>query len=421
VDIDYSGKSFKGYTRVDYTNTEKDSLEKLYFRLYPNLGESYGNGRININSSSVNGQQAETRMSLFDSIVEVSLPASLAPGDKVQVDFETSGGIPVDFGGGDLNTGYGMYNYSEGVLALANFYPMLAVYESGNWWLDPVYGFGDSVYSDAALYTVEVLTDPGMVMATSGMWVSQQLVDSKLMSRYISGPARDFFIITSPDYQVTSRQVGGTTVNSYYLPKDAAGGAQALETAARSLEIFNTQFGPYPYREYDIVDAPLNLPSGIEYPGMGLIAERLYADLTTPDFNATVAHEVAHQWWYNVVGNDVFRAPWMDEALATYSSILYWEQVGGSTAKEQALAYYQNRYNQNTQNGWDAPVTSPMAYFQESNRIQSYSPVVYSKGGLFFDELRRTIGDEAFFKVLSRLPQRSSWMTCTRPGCIRQR
>jgi tartrate-resistant acid phosphatase type 5 len=400
VDIDYTGLAFKGYTRIDYTNTENESLDSLYLRLYPNLGQSYGNGRIIVNPALVNGQQAETKMSMYESIVEVSLPTPLNPGEKVQVDFETSGSIPVDFGGGDLNTGYGMYNYSQGILALANFYPILAVYESGDWRLDPVYGFGDSVYSDAALYTVEVLTDPGLVMATSGVWVSQQAVNGKLMRRYISGPARDFFIITSPDYLVTSRQVGRTTVNSYYLPKDAAGGEQALETAARSLEIFNSQFGPYPYKEYDIVEAPLNRPSGLEFPAMGLIAERLYTDLAAPDFNATVAHEVAHQWWYNVIGNDVLRAPWMDEALTTYSSILYWEQVGGATAKQQALAYYQERYSQNTQNGWDAPVTSPMTYFQESNQIQSYSPVVYAKGGLFFDELRGTIGDDAFFKAL---------------------
>ena len=410
VDIDYTGHAFKGYTRIDYTNTETSSLDRLYFRLYPNLGQSYGNGRIIIKPAIVNGQQAETRMSLFDSIVEVRLPIPLSPGDMVQVDFETSGSIPVDFVGDGSNTGYGMYNYSQGVMALANFYPMLAVYEAGDWWLDPVYSFGDSVFSDAALYTVELLTDPGMVMATSGVLVSQQAVDGKVMRRYISGPARDFFIIFSPDYQVTSRQVGETAVNSYYMTKDAAGGAQALETAARSLEIFNTLFGPYPLKEYDIVEAPLNQPSGLEFPGMGLIAERLYTDLAAPDFNATVAHEVAHQWWYDVVGNDVFRAPWMDEALATYSSILYWEQVGGATARQQALDYYQEGYSQNTQNGWDAPVTSPMAYFQESNRIQSYSPVVYAKGGLFYDELRRTIGDEAFFKAL-QFYYGSHWFT----------
>jgi hypothetical protein len=400
VDIDYSIHAFQGYARVDYSNNEIDILDSLYFRLYPNLGQSYGNGKIIIESTTVNGKPVETRASMDDSTLEVILPTALKPGETVQVDFQTSGSIPIDYGGGDTASGYGIFNFTQGVLALANFYPILAVYESGVWWLDPVYAFGDSVFSDAALYTVDVINDPGLVVVTSGTWVSQQNVDGRLMHRYISGPARDFFIIASPDYQVTSRQVGGTRVNSYYLPKDAEGGAQALETAVRSLEIFNSQFGPYPFTEFDIVEAPLNRPSGIEYPALGLIAERLYAELAKPDFNATVAHEVAHQWWYNMVGNDTQRAPWMDEALATYSSIIYWEQVGGATAKQQALAYYQDRYDQNTKNGWDAPVTSPMSYFQESDRIESYSPVVYAKGGLFFEELRRTIGDEAFFTAL---------------------
>jgi hypothetical protein len=400
VEIDYAGKSFKGYSRIDYTNTEKQTLDKLFFRLYPNLEESYGVGRITISPGMVNGQLADTRMSQSDSIVEVMLPSPLDPGDQAQIDFEIMGNIPVDFGEGDANSGYGIYNYSKGVLALANFYPMLAVYDSEGWRLDPVYAFGDSVYSDAALYTVEVFSDPELIVATSGMWVSQQAVDGRVMRRYISGPARDFFIITSPDFVVISRQAGGINVNSYYLPEHNKAGIQALDTACRALEIFADKFGPYPYKEFDIVEAPLNLPSGVEFPGMGLVADRLYTNLTAPDFDSTVAHEVAHQWWYNMVGNDVIREPWMDEALATYSSIIYWEQVGGSTAKEQALQYYQEKYSKNTQNGWDAPVTEPMSYFLERNRIPSYSPVVYAKGGLFYEALREMIGDEAFFKAL---------------------
>ena len=49
LDIDYAGRAFKGFTRIDYTNTEDVSLDSLFFRLYPNLGQSYGDGRIIIN------------------------------------------------------------------------------------------------------------------------------------------------------------------------------------------------------------------------------------------------------------------------------------------------------------------------------------------------------------------------------------
>jgi Peptidase family M1 domain/Calcineurin-like phosphoesterase len=400
ISLDDTNHSFMAQVRVDYTNAEDVALDRLYFRLYPNAGQTYGNGYVSVNQVLVNGQPVVTNLRLLDSILEVMLPAALNPGEEISLDFDTSGLVPVDYGGGGIATGYGIFNYSDGVLALANFYPILAVYNAGGWELDPVYPFGDAVYSDAALYTVEVLSDPGLILATSGVWVSQQEVEGQILRRFVSGPARDFFIIASPDYQITSRQVGGTTVNAYYLPGHEESGDQAVDTAARSLEIYSAQFGPYPYAEYDVVEAPLNRPSGVEYPGVGLIASRLYADPTSVDLTSTVAHEVAHQWWYNVVGNDTIREPWLDEALTTYSSVVYWEQVGGISAEEQALAYHRARYEQNAQNGWDAPVTEGMTYFQETGRTQSYSPVVYSKGALFYQDLRQTMGDEAFFKAL---------------------
>ena len=49
----------------------------------------------------------------------------------------------------------------------------------------------------------------------------------------------------------------------------------------------------------------------------------------------------------------------------------------------------------------------PMEYFKEIDRIESYSPVVYAKGGLFYEDLRKTIGDEAFFKAVAIL----LWLT----------
>lgn len=400
LEIDDSLKAFTLDSRIEYTNTEDVSLDSLYFRLYPNFGQSFGDGQLSIQSTLVDGQPAQTRMSLLNSIVQVQLPEQLQPGKHVRVEFKSSGVVPVDFGGVGADTGYGMYNYSQGVLALADFYPILAVYDSGSWRLDPVYGFGDSVFSDAALYTVEVLTNPQIVLATSGMEVSQQMVGDQLMYRYISGPARDFAIVASPNYRLTSRKLGETAVNSYYLPEHEQAGSQALLTATRSLEIYESKFGAYPYRVYNVVETPLNRPSGIEYPAMGMIAERLYSDLTFPDFDSTVAHEVAHQWWFNIVGNDIVGAPWMDEALATYSSIYYWEQVGGQAAGQEALKYYQGKYLQIAREGLDAPVTEPMAYFQQGERSQAYGPVVYAKGALFYNELRKMIGDEAFFRAL---------------------
>ncbi len=91
-----------------------------------------------------------------------------------------------------------------------------------------------------------------------------------------------------------------------------------------ALEIYNQQFGAYPYKELDVVEGPMRNALGVEYPGIVMIGASLYKAPEKPDFEITVAHEVAHQWWYNVVGNDVFDEPWLDEALATYSSDVYY-------------------------------------------------------------------------------------------------
>ena len=67
------------------------------------------------------------------------------------------GKVPVDFEGG----GYGIFNLTDDVLSLAGWYPILAVYDDEGWNIDPVSSIGDSVYSDIAYYTVEVIVPGG--------------------------------------------------------------------------------------------------------------------------------------------------------------------------------------------------------------------------------------------------------------------
>ena len=57
-----------------------------------------------------------------------------------------------------------------------------------------------------------------------------------------------------------------------------------------------------------------------------------------------ITHEVAHQWWYNVVGNNVIDDPWLDEALATYSYVIYLEEAEGMQAGRGAIDYFEKEY-----------------------------------------------------------------------------
>jgi hypothetical protein len=401
LDLDYTQHNFSGQSRVVYTNTETTTLEALNFRLFPNGGKSYGDGSLTITRALLEGQEVEGQLSLNDTVFKVDLPTGLAPGERVQMDFDFQGQVPEDFGSPGQQTGYGIYNFSQGVMAMADWYPVLAVYDDKGWNLDPVSGIGDSVYSDMAFYTVEVSLPGDLVLAATGVPASKQSGQGNLIRyRYVSGPTRDFFLVVSPDFKTASRTVEGTRVNSYFLPGHEQAGEQALQVAVDSLQAYSRRFGPYPYTELDVVDAPMRGAGGVEYPSIVLVAGYLYDEPGRTDFTVATAHEVAHQWWYNLVGNDVIDDPWMDEALATYSSALYYEAVQGEGAYQANVNYWQDRYSQVVAQKEDDLVTASLEHYENSSQAGSYGGVVYIKGALFFAELRQEIGEQAFFNAL---------------------
>jgi hypothetical protein len=114
---------------------------------------------------------------------------------------------------------------------------------------------------------------------------------------------------------------------------------------------------------------------------------------------ATIAHEVAHQWWAIGVGSDSIRAPWVDESLTNYSAMIYFEdRYGREQAQQMIEMHLKTPYSMGRMLGnADAPVNWKTSAY---NSNVQYGAIVYGKGALFYDALRHTIGDEAFFLSL---------------------
>ncbi len=405
-------QTFQGKMDLNYKNSESETLDSLFFRLFPNGGASYGNGFLSASDVMVGDQPAESRLSLSNSVLEVKLPQALRPGDQVQMSMNFTGTVPVDYGG-EETASYGIYNYSEGVLALSGWYPILAVYDEQGWHLNPASSVGDSVFSDMAFYTVTITAADDQILAATGVQVDEKRAGDATQYRYVSGPARDFFIISSSDFNVKSQSIDGTKVNSYYLPGQEPGGTQGLEVGVKSVQVYNDQFGHYPYTELDIIGAPMRNAGGVEFPGIVLIESSRYDNPDNPVFLNTVAHEVAHQWWYNMVGNDVIEEPWLDEGLTTYSSGVYFEEAYGSEGYQGIASYWQQTYDNVAQAGQDDQVTRSLTYFENSPDPGLYGTVVYSKGALFFYNLRQEIGDRAFFSALQAYYQQFQYKIAT--------
>ena len=402
VRVNMSSLSLAGTEWVTFTNREGVPLSEIYFRLYPQAKVVYG-GTMRVTRATVGNQEVTPEVTLEDhTAIRLPLPQLLEPNAQVAIRLDFSAQVPRDFGG-DVKTSemYGIFNYSAGVMTLANWYPILAVYDEQGWHLPPVTGAGDAVYSDVALYHVELTTDPNVVVVSTGREVGRQTTATgEKTHELVSGPARDFTLVLSKQFQAVRRNEGSILVNAFHLPQDTAEATRALDLTVAALQTFQKLFGPYPYRELDVVEVPLNRAAGVEYPELFMIAQDLYHTDDNPFFEFAIAHETAHQWWYGVVGNDVIEDPWLDEALANYSTALYMEKAHGSAGLKRTLENWQQIRQQWEKDHPDEPIAQPLTDFQDRER--AYGIIVYVKGGLFFQALREAIGDDAFFAALQQ-------------------
>jgi aminopeptidase N len=199
-------------------------------------------------------------------------------------------------------------------------------------------------------------------------------------------------------------------VRSYFLPEDAVVARSALYNAVAALQIYSDQFGPYPYREMVVVQAPLTY-RGMEFPGMSLIGTQVY-NKHLGDLETLVVHEIAHQWWYNQVGNDQTQNPWLDEGLAEFSMYYYYrERYGAPAADKLRRSRWEVPLRATVERGADAAIGRPVIDYGNN-----YETIIYGKGALFFAALRDEMGEEAFQKLLRSYLERYRWRIATPAG-----
>jgi aminopeptidase N len=133
---------------------------------------------------------------------------------------------------------------------------------------------------------------------------------------------------------------------------------------------------------------------GIEYPGILLYSQEYFN--TQPGFEDLVVHEVGHQWFYNVIGNDVQQRAWVDESMTTYTQVLYADAVYGPEAGRKQIQMFSSDYDQIRDTSDDLKLDSPIDALGED----TYSLIAYYKGALYIDAIRGQIGDQAFAQAL---------------------
>ncbi|CAN5819778.1 M1 family metallopeptidase [soil metagenome] len=379
-----------GKMEVRFTNTTFDLLDDLVFRLYPNaLGAT-----MTVDNVRVAGRAVTAGLEAQNTALRVPLALSLLPGEDVVVSID----FAVSLSG--TSVAYGRLAQYEDVLSLADAYPTLSVFRDGAWETNVPDPAGDPLVAGVGFYLVRVRAPEDLQLVTTGRLTEESLGNGQRTAVFAAGPARDFYLAAATNYTLLSRVVGDTLINAYVPAGLVSGGERTLEIAARALELFSKNFTPYPYRELEIVAVPVTA-GGIEYPGLVNLANSLYSD-RSGTLDSVVAHEVAHQWSFNLVGSDQIEEPWLDESLAQYLTLLY--------HREYATERFVDGYLQNWRDLWrsapdpDKKVGLPVAEYD-----RDYSAIVYGRGLFFYEALEQRLGRETVKAVLKRYYTRYAW------------
>jgi hypothetical protein len=349
-------------------------------------------GALTLKSLSTSAGPAVTGTTWEKTWLHAALERPLKPGESLTL--EASFDLALPRRTADPGLRPMVFGWSESQVNLVDWYLYLPPYIPGQGWLaHPPGYYGEHQVYEEADFTVNVqvsgapsrlVTAAPAPVQPSGEW-----------QRYDLEQARTFALSFSPDYQTDEQTVDGVTLTGYYWSYHSQAGQAALQSAAQALQLYARLFGPYPHKSLAVVEA--DFLDGMEYDGLFFLSKgfyNLYDGTPGSYLVALAAHETSHQWWFGLVGDDQALEPWLDEALATYCERLYFETYAPKALDwwwQVRVLYYQPH-------GYvDDSIYNP---HKEAQAYRAYRDAVYLNGALFLEDLRKQIGDEAFFAFL---------------------
>ncbi|MBM7806000.1 hypothetical protein JOD57_001837 [Geodermatophilus bullaregiensis] len=361
------------------------ATDELVFRLVPNGPGAAGLG----NRITVDGARGDDvdRTGYEDAGAEapgglyvLRLDGELEPGDSTEVELD----FTVSLGEG----GFERLGAVEDVSWWASGFPLLAWEPGVGWARDPfVDVLGETATSPAADTTVSVSAPGELTVLMTGDQDEPSAADDGRRTWTAHEPvARDVSVAAGRFRTATLTTDGGVEITAGVLPGAGVGPGELADQAAEEVTALAERFGAFPY---DTLTVPL-LPDaggGIEYPSSVLLAGAS---------RVVLEHEVAHMWFYGMVGNSQFRDPWLDEALATYAESSVGER-GSPGPLDRALAV-------------PGDVGAAMDGFEDTG---TYVDVVYGKGGAALLAAREAAGAEAFDAALRCYVRANAWTVAT--------
>ncbi|WP_222271244.1 M1 family aminopeptidase [Modestobacter marinus] len=356
---------------------------ELVFRLVPNGPDSTARGnRLAVDAvrgpdvagSRYEGAQAEEPGGLH--VVQLRSPLAAGESTEVALDFT------LQLGG----AGFERLGVAEDVSWWGSGAPLLAWEPGVGWARDPFVPLaGETAASPVADTTVTVEAPADLTVLMTGAQDEPTRPREGRRTWTAHEPvARDVSVAVG-EFVTAELDVAGVRVTTGVLPRSGRDPARLAREAGEAIERLADRFGPFPYASLTIPWLP-EAGGGIEYPSSILLAT---------GSGQVLVHEVAHMWFYGMVGDSQFRDPWLDEAFASYAESVIAERPAPQVTR--ALAA-------------EGDVGGSMAEFPDDRR---YVTAVYAKGAAMLLTARERAGAAAFDAALRCYADAQAWAIAT--------
>lgn len=362
---DTSGTVWSGHESVSFTNASPTALSEVYLRLWDNYHGTCDAMPIRV--GNVTGGTAGA-LSVNCTALRIDLPSPLNQGQSTTIGFDLGITVP---------SGADRFGHDGAFSFIGNALPLLAIRDGAGWHLDPYTNNGESFYSLAADFKVTLDHPSSLLVPATGTSTDTPGSSGRTVTTATAAKVRDFAWAAGPFTKISGTSTAGVPISVYSVSGISSSSAQSmLSTAKSAVDAHASRFGAYPYGELDAVIDNNYWFGGMEYPGFVL-------DLVS---TTALTHEIGHQWWYGIVGDDEYNSPWLDEAFTDYATDLALGKTGSNCWSGVSWASSAEK------------ITDSMAYWDAHS--SRYSTVVYGYGKCALHDLRRVLGDTAMAKLL---------------------
>ncbi|OZB98807.1 M1 family metallopeptidase [Paenibacillus sp. XY044] len=422
--LDENTMRIQGSESVTYRNLSKDTLQEIVFHTFADANRSKatqtsmfernneeirkGNpqkkpedflGGIDILSSKVNGQSAE--FSNSNQALTVQLKQGLKPGESVTVQI-----------GFDVKIPYGMQrlSYYKDIVNGAHWFPVASVYDASKheWDKTPYSKTFETDYYDASDYEVHLNVPDSYQILMPGTITTQEVSGEpgRKMVNATADNTRELVFFASRNYKVESVTRDGLTVEYYYfanMPDKKKLVDEYIDAAFDAIHFFNEKYGKYPYPEFRIAESYVE---GVAVEFSRVIQMGQVAQNSDPAHDDVFVHEIAHQWFHALIGNNSEKESFLDEGFADFSKAYFAEKRGDTLGGFQSIQI-------DDLSSIDKPIASTNEEAQDEE-----NPVFYGKGRQAIYQLYRMVGEDPFDAFMREYFKRYEYKNATIDGLL---